>query len=433
VTCGETITRSVTLANDLVDCPGDGLVVGADRITIDLGGHTIDGPVTAGQPCEPPPPRTSVGIQNDAGHDRITIRDGTIQQFPRGIGAGGDVTGRMTGMSDSRIHDLTVRETRFVGITLFGGDGDAVSEGNRLERTTVLDTACGAAFFFNTLRGSRITANRMERAFAGIVVCCSRTADRNLVAGNVVTATGPGVVVFDSERNRVRHNRVHDVEGPGVLVAGASSRSLVDANRLTRTGGPGVLVEAVDEQGDRRVPTGVVVAGNRMTSTWDGVVVGEADGAVVRRNAISGRTCGDPARCGWGVAIDGASDVLVAANTIVGKEDEGVLVGVPPDQEPSPRAVERNVVSGNRVVGGGVDGIVVSANAVDTLLRANTALRNGDDGIEVLSPSTTVARNRAFRNAGLGIEAPAGVLDAGGNRAGGNGDPAQCTGVTCRP
>jgi hypothetical protein len=29
--------------NDLVNCPGDGLVVGAPNITVNLNGHTLDG------------------------------------------------------------------------------------------------------------------------------------------------------------------------------------------------------------------------------------------------------------------------------------------------------------------------------------------------------------------------------------------------------
>src|SRR5204862_977171 len=41
--CGGTITADTTLVSDLTNCPGDGIVVGADNITLDLNGHTIDG------------------------------------------------------------------------------------------------------------------------------------------------------------------------------------------------------------------------------------------------------------------------------------------------------------------------------------------------------------------------------------------------------
>jgi len=43
VTCGQVITQSIKVANDLTDCPGDGLVIGANNVKIDLHGHTIDG------------------------------------------------------------------------------------------------------------------------------------------------------------------------------------------------------------------------------------------------------------------------------------------------------------------------------------------------------------------------------------------------------
>ena len=43
VTCGETITVDTRLRNDLVDCPGIGIVIGADDVRLDLNGHLVDG------------------------------------------------------------------------------------------------------------------------------------------------------------------------------------------------------------------------------------------------------------------------------------------------------------------------------------------------------------------------------------------------------
>src|SRR5437868_5489743 len=42
VTCGQVITKSTTLDSDLTNCPGDGVVIGANNLTLDLNGHTID-------------------------------------------------------------------------------------------------------------------------------------------------------------------------------------------------------------------------------------------------------------------------------------------------------------------------------------------------------------------------------------------------------
>ena len=48
------------------------------------------------------------------------------------------------------------------------------------------------------------------------------------------------------------------------------------------------------------------------------------------------------------------------------------------------------------------------------------------------NPLVTLTSNRADHNGNLGIEALAGALDGGGNRARRNGDPRQCVGVACR-
>src|SRR3954468_9415828 len=63
--CGDVITSNTTLRADLRDCPGDGLVIGADGITLDLNGHTIGGDAISGG--------DDVGIRDD-GHHGAVIR-----------------------------------------------------------------------------------------------------------------------------------------------------------------------------------------------------------------------------------------------------------------------------------------------------------------------------------------------------------------------
>src|SRR4051794_34357235 len=70
VHCGQVITRDTTLRQDLSNCRGDGLKIGADGVTLNLGGHTIDGTNAAG----------SEGIAVD-GHPRVTVSNGRVRQF----------------------------------------------------------------------------------------------------------------------------------------------------------------------------------------------------------------------------------------------------------------------------------------------------------------------------------------------------------------
>ena len=95
-----------------------------------------------------------------------------------------------------------------------------------------------------------------------------------------------------------------------------------------------------------------------------------------------------------------------------------------------------NVVVANVVVNSVLappfgDGIHVSSGASNTAVVRNIAAANGDDGIDVDSASSRLVDNVAVNNGDYGIEAVPGVT-ASGNRASGNGNPAQCLNVVCQ-
>jgi hypothetical protein len=97
----------------------------------------------------------------------------------------------------------------------------------------------------------------------------------------------------------------------------------------------------------------------------------------------------------------------------------------------APTAPRDNRVTQDHVTSQHADGILVDPDATGTLLSGNVAVRSGDDGIDVDAPGTTLAGNLAAHNHDLGIEAVPGVVDGGGNRAWGNGNPVQCTNISC--
>jgi hypothetical protein len=134
------------------------------------------------------------------------------------------------------------------------------------------------------------------------------------------------------------------------------------------------------------------------------------------------------------VLLNGVSDTRVSRNTITDGGRgiaPGIVIGLPPEFNPSPRPMNDNVVVRNTVTRQQADGILVAPVARDTTLARNTANGNAADGIHVLSPITTITRNTADDNGAYGIEAVPGVTDGGHNEASGNGNPAQCAGVAC--
>ena len=426
VHCGQSLTQSVRLANDVINCPGDGLMIGADGITVDLDGHTIDG-VDRPAGCDARP--STAGVGNPGGYDRVTVENGTVQQFDTGFAAGS-----MTdGMSHSRLHDLTVRDNRFGGIDLGSGAGVAATEGNRIEFNVVSGSACGAGIELNTGRANRFADNRVRESAVGIVMCCGAATDGNAVVRNAVSGTEEnGIVVFFSGETRVAGNVLSDLGDSGIAIVGASSNSVVQHNRIARTQGVGIVVESCC--GDNpAMPTGIRIAHNALTSIAEGIILFETDRNVVSRNAVSGAgRFGDPESVGIGIWLDGVNGTLVDRNAVLGGRGPGIQIGAEPDQNPSARPPTGNLVTRNASSSHASDGIRVLDVARDTTVERNTADRNGADGIHVLSPFTAITRNTASRNANYGIEAVAGVTDSGGNRARGNGNSTQCAGIACR-
>ena len=69
VRCGGRIRTNFTLSTDLRNCTHDGLVVGANNITINLNGHTLDGTGS----------RLSAGVRI-AGFNGVIVKGGIIRQ-----------------------------------------------------------------------------------------------------------------------------------------------------------------------------------------------------------------------------------------------------------------------------------------------------------------------------------------------------------------
>ena len=99
--CGDTITADMTLHRNLVNCPNNGIVIGADNITLDLNYHTIDGDGRSTHGCNPDTEFCDVGVAN-FGHDGVTVVHGSLRQFGGGVDFGDVRHNRLLDISASR-------------------------------------------------------------------------------------------------------------------------------------------------------------------------------------------------------------------------------------------------------------------------------------------------------------------------------------------
>ena len=236
VQCGDVVTTNTTLDSDLT-CTGDGLVVEASKVTVDLAGHTIQGSGTA-----------SRGVIASAG-DHVEIRNGRIRGFGEGVDADG---ARGTALQDMflahngtglhcayapecRIEDSVVRYND-AGIEIDAADGGS-PEPTIVRRNVIRDNGLGVTVTGQRaiVSDNRITRNRTD----GIRNDYGFPVDilRNVVRDN----GGDGVRIFYIAHATVVDNRIVGNAGNGVSVYGSGGEfgvttATVDSNRIARNG-----------------------------------------------------------------------------------------------------------------------------------------------------------------------------------------------------
>src|SRR5690242_19035946 len=86
--CGAVVTDDLVLTSDLTGCPGDGLVVAAPDVTVDLGEHVVSG--------------TGLGVGVNVQAPGAIVRHGSISGFDRGVSVVVDDVGT------ARLRDLEI-------------------------------------------------------------------------------------------------------------------------------------------------------------------------------------------------------------------------------------------------------------------------------------------------------------------------------------
>lgn len=289
-----------------------------------------------------------------------------------------------------------------------GHDGVTVMHGSVREFAAgvLFGTASGRA------RNNRVLGvSASTNQFIGLGIFSQvQTLVRNSSGNGSLDREGIGLGLADSHHVQIVNNSFRHNPHNGINTGEKSRRNLIRGNVFSRNGDEGILME-----GGARFR----VTRNRLVRNGGGITLGPSNRTVVALNRIVGGSDG--------IRVEKGHDNLVAANLVVGTRHVGITLGI---HDPFIGGAN-NVVRGNVVRRSRVDGIVVVKKDRHSLLIGNVVTRSADDGFEVDSPTTTLTGNRARRNGDLGIEAVFGVIDGGGNKASGNGNPAQCTNIFC--
>ena len=382
VVCGQTLTHDTRLANDLVNCPADGLVIGADHINVDLAGHTVDGVNAAG----------SEGISDD-GYGGLQIRNGVIRDF-----FANGVALRNAPRSDVR--NLTIRRI-----------GDGGVDGDTSAGVLVKESA------ESTVTGNTVMNDVSAFQSDGVDVLSSPDVlvSHNRLAHNAWN----GMFVLDSPRSRVLGNQLDHNQNQGTEVNFGSDSVQVAGNVASNNVADGIVVGALKH---------ARVSGNTFLANGDtGLFLFDLVDSDVSGNSFTGNPFGLVLAAGQ----NGSTGNRVANN----RSSRNLFAGIVLDHAAGNTLVA-NVANANQGQPGQGGGIVIFGASDNTVTR-NIANHNLDVGMGVFedqpgdSAGNRLARNTANSNGAHGIDAVDGTIDGGGNTAHRNNPPPNCLGVVC--
>jgi parallel beta-helix repeat protein len=273
--CGMVITQSMTLTADIGPCGRGGIVIAADGVRVDLGGHTISGKAAAGD---------GVGVLFD-GVSGAWVLNGTVTGFDAGVAiVGGDTNtvwsmtirdniGSLKASRPAYGDGVVIRSARqnwvtrstivnngpFGGVSVFA-DAGSTSDSNVIERNRIIDNDVaratvnedsgirieGANVTGTTIMDNTIVANGLD----GITVTDAQGVDPTFTAyitRNVLTGNG-----FHGMANR---------KGDGIAILAGTGALLLD-NEATGNAANGIHIGSVSSR----------IIGN--TATGNGVYPG---------------------------------------------------------------------------------------------------------------------------------------------------------------
>jgi len=229
VPCGTVVVADLTLTGDMV-CPGvDALIVGADGVTIDLGGHEIV--------------NTGGGIVSGVkslGFDGVTVRDGAITGFYRNVHledahstsiedlavSGGGGWGIYALDSDSLMVDRArISNVPDAGILVTGGDG-AILRQVRAQGT-------GWGIFIIDSLASTVVQSHLSDNFYGVYVYLGHG---NVIADSTFRHNSTAGVASEFATKTEVHDSRLESNGIGLHYFGTSSGGRIEGNWIARNG-----------------------------------------------------------------------------------------------------------------------------------------------------------------------------------------------------
>lgn len=249
--CGVPITSSVKLTANL-HCPGgDGLVIGANNVVVNLNGKTVSGTGSG-----------SGVVAN--GRWGVHVYGGVIAGFGDGI--------HFDNADYSSIKSLRVMDSNGVGIHLVAG-----SNHNSISFSTVT-RSLGRQIHLEDSTHNRLTGLNLVKGGSDGVNFNKGAGYNSLTGSSISYHVGDGIKA-NGDANTFRGNTVHAAT-TGILIWEGASGVTVEGNTVTKASANGIY----NYQGESNTVRGNKVGG----SGANGIASNEGAGNTIAGNAVKG-------------------------------------------------------------------------------------------------------------------------------------------------
>ena len=229
--CGQVVTQDVTLTSDLNCDNGDGLIVGASGITINLNGYSITGPQGGG--AENPTAANSNSEGGDAANSNSEGGDAENPTAANSNSEGGDA-------EDIRPVSTARQTTDYdgsSGILVANADNVAIAGLGEIAGFSRGVTFLGSS-------GGALTDVQLVNNEIGAVVASSEGTE---VSRNTITNNGIAVVSDASNGGVTAFNQIVANLEQGILLLG-SSDNVVAANNMYGNGASGIYLDPMSQR-----------------------------------------------------------------------------------------------------------------------------------------------------------------------------------------
>ena len=380
--CGTLITQNTTLHADVGPCPDNGLIIVANNVTLDLGGHSVIGTFT--QLFNRPP--TNIFDSEGIRFKHVTgsrVTNGSVTHFSAGV--------RLDGGGYNTVDHINAHDNIGKLLTDAADNGDGIamraSDHNLITHNVVRHDGPWDGIATLSPDGSTGTAGSSYNTISynlvvdNSVPMLNSHGKQSWKQDNGIAITGPG-----STHNVVDHNVVDGSSVDGIQIFPACINSYggainhlgckgtvandynVITNNIVRNNGFGAPA-AISPIGDGILilamgPRGIFMPGHETVSNnvttgnqRNGIAIGGGNGEDLYN--APGTTGGGNYGCSnvnsgggnTGVPTDdlcGTNDNVVTNNVSSGNGDDGIELG--------PKST-RNTITGNHVADNGMDGI----------------------------------------------------------------------------